>query len=58
MVKSLHKLIFRTLLARYAIFRKMTNRNQTDANEIATTETKCQTDLYSSEKYQYLTKFY
>ena len=35
----------------------MTNRNQTDTNEIATTETKYQTDFYSAEKYQYLTKF-
>ena len=29
----------------------MTNQNQTDANEIATTETKYQTDFYSAEKY-------
>ena len=28
----------------------MTNRNQTDTNEIATTETKYQTYFYSSEK--------
>ena len=35
-----------------AIFRKMTNRNQTDTNEMATTETKYQTDFYSAEKYQ------
>ena len=27
------------------IFRKMTNQNQTDTNEIATTETKYQTDF-------------
>ena len=40
-----------------ATFRKMTNRNQTDTNEIAITETKYQTDLYFAEKYQYLTKF-
>ena len=38
---------------RDAIFRKMTNRNQTDTNEMATTETKYQTDFYSAEKYQY-----
>ena len=37
-------------LTRDATFRKMTNRNQTDTNEMATTETKYQTDLYSSEK--------
>ena len=39
------------ILHRDAIFRKMTNRYQTDTNEIATTETKYLTDLYSSEKY-------
>ena len=38
---------------RDATFRKMTNQNQTDTNEMATTETKCQTDFYSAEKYQY-----
>ena len=38
---------------RDAIFRKMTNRNQTDTNEMTTTETKYQTDFYSAEKYQY-----
>ena len=37
---------------RDATFRKMTNRNQTDTNEMATTETKYQTDFYSAEKYQ------
>ena len=42
---------------RDAIFRKKTNRNQTDTNEMTTTETKYQTDFYSAEKYQYLTKF-
>ena len=47
----------RTVMSRDATFRKMTNRNQTDTNEIATTETKYQTDFYSAEKYQYLTKF-
>ena len=31
----------------------MTNRNQTNTNEMATTETKYQTDLYSAEKYKY-----
>ena len=30
----------------------MTNQNQTDTNEIATTETKYQTDVYPSGKYQ------
>ena len=40
------------LLTRDATFRKMTNRNQTDTNEMATTETKYQTDFYSAEKYQ------
>ena len=35
----------------------MRNQNQTDTNEIATTEAKYQTNLYSAEKYQYLTKF-
>ena len=35
----------------------MTNRNQTDTNDIATTETKYQTDVYSFGKYQYLIKF-
>ena len=30
---------------RDAIFRKLTNRNQTNTNEIATTETKYQTDF-------------
>ena len=34
----------------------MTNQNQTDTNEMATTEAKCQTDFYAAEKYQYLTK--
>ena len=33
----------------------LTNPNQTDTNEIATKETKYQTDFYSAEKYQYLT---
>ena len=36
---------------------KMTNQNQTDTNEMATAETKYQTDFYSAEKYQYFTKF-
>ena len=31
---------------------KMRNQNQTDTNEITTTETKYQTDFYSAEKYQ------
>ena len=31
--------------SRSAIFGKMTNRNQTDTNEMATTETKYQTDF-------------
>ena len=38
---------------RDATFGKMTNQNQTDTNEMATTETKYQTDFYSFEKYQY-----
>ena len=46
-----------TVGTRDAIFRKMTNQNQTDTNEMATTETKYQTDFDSVEKYQYLTKF-
>ena len=41
------------LSPRGAIFRKMTNRNQTNTNEMATTETKYQTDFYFAEKYQY-----
>ena len=43
---------------RDAIFRKMTNRNQTDTNEMTTTETKYETDFYSVEKYIYLTKLF
>ena len=42
---------------RDATFRKMTNQNQTDTNEIVTTETKNQTDFYPAGKYQYLNKF-
>ena len=42
---------------RDAIFRKMINQNQTGTNEMATTETKYQTDFHSAEKYQHLTKF-
>ena len=38
---------------RDATFRKMTNQNQTDTNEMATTETKYRTDLHSAEKYEY-----
>ena len=34
---------------RDVIFRKMTNQNQTDTNEMATIETKYQTDFYSAE---------
>ena len=40
------------------IFRKMRNRNQTDTNEIANTETKYQTYFYFFPKYQDFTKFY
>ena len=40
---------FVCVLIRDVIFRKMTNRNQTDTNEMATIETKYQTDLYSAE---------
>ena len=36
--------------ARDATFRKMANRNQTDTNEIATTEIKYQTDFHFAEK--------
>ena len=35
----------------------MTSQNQTDTNEMANTK-KYQTNFYSAEKYQYLTKFY
>ena len=35
----------------------MTNRNQTDANEMATTETKYQTELYSAEKIPIFNQF-
>ena len=38
------------MYVRDVIFRKMTNQNQTDTNEMATTETKYQTDFYSAEK--------
>ena len=34
---------------RDVIFRKIANQNQTDADEMATTETKYQTDFYSAE---------
>ena len=34
---------------RGAIFRKVSNRNQTDTNEMETTETKYQTDFYSAK---------
>ena len=51
------RLQLRPVAARDATFRKMRNQNQTDTNETATTETKYQTDFYSVEKYQYLTKF-
>ena len=47
-----------TVAARDVIFRKITNRNQTDTNEMTNTETKFQTNFYSAQKYQYLTKFY
>ena len=38
------------VISRDAIFRKMTNQNQIDTNEMATTETKYQTNFYSAEK--------
>ena len=41
---------------RDVIFRKIKNRNQTDTNEMATTETIYQTDSHTAEKYQYLSK--
>ena len=47
----------RYVRTRDATFRKMINQNQTDTNEIVTTEAKYQTDFYSAEKYKYLTKF-
>ena len=53
MVYNVHKVglfLKHPFWIRDAIFRKITNRNQTNANEIATTETKYQTDCYSSEK--------
>ena len=37
--------------SRDVIFRKMANRNQTNTNEMTTTETKCQTNFYSVEKH-------
>ena len=37
---------------------KNNNPNLTDTNEIATTETKYQTDFYAAVKYQYLINFY
>ena len=39
-------------LTRDVIFINMTNQNQTDTNEMATTEIKYQTDFYPAEKYQ------
>ena len=51
------KSTIRCILIRGAIFRKITSQNQTDTNEMATTETKYQTDFYSAQKYQYITKF-
>ena len=45
------------MCARGAIFRKISNRHQSYTNEMATIETKYQTDFYSAKKYQYLTKF-
>ena len=38
---------------RDAIFRKIINLNQTDTNEMATAETKYQTDFYSAQTYQH-----
>ena len=42
--------------ARGAIFRKISNRDQTDTNEMATTETKYQTDFYSAKNTNILPK--
>ena len=36
---------------------KNSNRNQTDTNEMATTETKYQNRFLLCQKYQYITKF-
>ena len=36
----------------------MTNRNETDTNEMATIETNYQTDFYSAVYHQYSTNFY
>ena len=45
------------VVIRDVILRKIAIQNQTDTNEMVTTETKYQTYFYSSEKYHYLTKF-
>ena len=45
------------VLAKGAIFRKISNRNQTDTKEMATTETKYQTDFYSAKNVNILPNF-
>ena len=45
------------VFGRGAIFRKFSNRNQTDTNEMATTETKYQTDFYSAKNTNILPNF-
>ena len=45
------------ICTRGAIFRKFSNRNQTDTNEMATTETKYQTDFYSAKNTNILPNF-
>ena len=44
-------------MTRGVIFRKISNRNQTDTNEMATTETKYQTDFYSVKNTNILPNF-
>ena len=49
LMRYLH-LTLESISTRDATFRKMTNRNQIDANEIATTETKNQIDFILPKK--------
>ena len=52
------RFFLRSVPIRDVIFRKMESQNQTDTNEMATTETKYQTDFYSAVNTNiYLTKF-
>ena len=41
--------VMHAVSTRGAIFRNISNRNQTDTNEMANTETKYQTDFYSAK---------